>query len=123
LVLFLGPVKEIERYYAASDIYVHPTFYDSCSLTVLEALASGLPVITTRFNGAADVITSNKGGRILENPADVQDLAESIAFYFDGERRDEARAVTRQWVEEYSPGYNVEETLRVYYEVARVARP
>jgi UDP-glucose:(heptosyl)LPS alpha-1,3-glucosyltransferase len=42
LVLFLGPVKEMEQYYAASDIYVHPTFYDSCSLTVLEALASGL---------------------------------------------------------------------------------
>lgn len=116
--LFLGPVKEMEQYYAASDIYVHPTFYDSCSLTVLEALASGLPVITSRFNGAADVIVSNKGGKILENPADVEELAESIAFYFDEDRRNAARGVARQWMEKYSPTYNVEETLRVYHEVA-----
>lgn len=121
--LFLGPVREMERYYAASDIYVHPTFYDSCSLTVLEALASGLPVITSRFNGAADVITSNKGGKILKDPADAEDLAESIAFYFDEERRKEARVIARQWMEKYSPTYNVEETLRVYYEVAGVAGP
>ncbi len=116
--LFLGSVKEMEQYYAASDIYVHPTFYDSCSLTVLEALASGLPVITSRFNGAADVIVSNKGGKILENPADVEELAESIAFYFDEDRRNAARGVARQWMEKYSPTYNVEETLRVYHEVA-----
>jgi UDP-glucose:(heptosyl)LPS alpha-1,3-glucosyltransferase len=116
--LFLGPVKEMEQYYAASDIYVHPTFYDSCSLTVLEALASGLPVITSRFNGAADVIVSNKGGKILENPADVEELAESIAFYFDEDRRNAARGVARQWMEKHSPSSHVEETLRVYYEVA-----
>lgn len=118
LTLFLGPVKEMEQWYAASDIYVHPTFYDSCSLTVLEALASGLPVITSRFNGAADVIISNKGGKVLEDPADVEDLAESIAFYFDEDRRNEARVVAREWMETYSPTSNVEETLRVYHEVA-----
>lgn len=116
--LFLGSVEEMEQYYAASDIYVHPTFYDSCSLTVLEALASGLPVITSRFNGAADVIISNKGGKILENPADVEDLAESIAFYFDEDRRSAAQVVARQWMEKYSPTSNVEGTLRVYHEVA-----
>ena len=119
---FLGSVREMEQYYAASDIYVHPTFYDSCSLTVLESLASGLPVITSRFNGAADVITSNKGGKVLEDPADVEDLAKSIAFYFDEGRRDKARVVARRWMEKYSPAYNVEETLRVYYEVVGVVR-
>jgi UDP-glucose:(heptosyl)LPS alpha-1,3-glucosyltransferase len=116
--LFLGPVPEMERYYAASDIYVHPTFYDSCSLTVLEALASGLPVITSRFNGAADAIISNEGGRVIRDPANVDELANSIAFYFDEDRRNEARVVARRWMEKYSPTYNVEETLRVYDEVS-----
>ena len=118
LVLFLGPVRNIEQYYAASDIYVHPTFYDSCSLTVLEALASGLPVVTTRSNGAADAIVCEEGGRVIEDPANVEDLAESIAHYFDEGRRTRARTVTRQWMEQYSPSYNMEQTLRVYYEVA-----
>ncbi|MBW2123039.1 MAG: glycosyltransferase family 4 protein, partial [Deltaproteobacteria bacterium] len=118
LTRFLGPVKGMERFYAASDIYVHPTFYDSCSLTVLEALASGLPVVTSRFNGAADAITSERAGRILDDPGDVDDLARSIAYYFDEDRREQARVAARQGMERYSPAYNLEETLRVYYEVA-----
>lgn len=122
LTLFLGSVREIEQYYAASDIYVHPTFYDSCSLTVLEALASGLPVITSRFNGAAEAILSNEGGKVIEDPADVEHLARSISYYFDEERRDEARVVSRQWMEKFSPAHNVEETLRVYYQVANLIR-
>jgi UDP-glucose:(heptosyl)LPS alpha-1,3-glucosyltransferase len=115
---FLGSVKEIERYYSASDIYVHPTFYDSCSLTVLEAMASGLPVITSRFNGAADMILSDEGGRVLEDPRDIEKLADSIACFFNEEQRKNAQIVTRQWVERYSPTYHIEEILRVYYEVA-----
>jgi UDP-glucose:(heptosyl)LPS alpha-1,3-glucosyltransferase len=118
LTLFLGPVRGMEEYYAAGDIYVHPTFYDSCSLTVLEALASGLPVITTRFNGAADVIVSEEGGKVIEDPADAENLAESISCYFDDGRRNRARVVARQWMEKYPLRYNIEETLKVYYEVA-----
>jgi UDP-glucose:(heptosyl)LPS alpha-1,3-glucosyltransferase len=122
LTLFPGAVSRIEEYYAAGDIYVHPTFYDSCSLTVLEALASGIPVITSRFNGAADAILSEEGGKIIDDPHDVENLARSIAYYFDEDRRKKARIVTRQWMERYSPGYNLEETLRVYYEVVNGER-
>jgi len=122
LTLFLGPVGDMEQYYAMSDIYVHPTFYDSCSLTVLEALASGLPVVTSRFNGAADAIIPDKAGRVLQDPADVDSLAESIAYYFEKSRRDEARVFARQEMEKYSPTFNVEETLRVYYEIASGSR-
>jgi UDP-glucose:(heptosyl)LPS alpha-1,3-glucosyltransferase len=116
--LFLGSVKAMEQYYAASDIYVQPSFYDSCSLTVLEALAAGLPVVTSRFNGAADAILSDKGGRIVKDPADEEALARAIAFFFDDAHRSEARVVARKWIEKYPPSYNVEKTLQVYYEVA-----
>ncbi len=121
-VLFLGPVAGMESYYAASDIYVHPTFYDSCSLTVLEALASGLPAVTTRFNGASDAILSDEGGKIVQNPASAEEIADAIAFYFDEERRARARVVARQWMEEYPPSRNVEETLAVYYAAAEEKR-
>ena len=118
-VLFLGPVQEMEKYYAASDIYVHPTFYDSCSLTVLEALASGLPVVTSRFNGAADAIHSDEGGKIVTDPWNVAELAEALAYYFDEGRRTRARTVTRQWMEKFPPRRNLEETLNVYEDVVR----
>ena len=119
LVYFLGSVEKIEQYYAASDIYVHPTYYDSCSLAVLEALASGLPVITSRFNGAADIIISNEGGVVLENPADIETLADSIAYYFDAERREKARLITRRWMEQYSPDGHIKKMLGIYYEIER----
>jgi UDP-glucose:(heptosyl)LPS alpha-1,3-glucosyltransferase len=117
LTTFLGPVKDMEQFYGASDIYVHPTFYDSCSLTVLEALASGVPVITTRFNGAADVMISDEGGKVLDDPKDVKKLAEAIAVFLDKERREKAGMTTRKWVEKYTPEYNAEKTLEVYYKV------
>jgi UDP-glucose:(heptosyl)LPS alpha-1,3-glucosyltransferase len=117
LTTFLGPVKDMEQFYGASDIYVHPTFYDSCSLTVLEALASGIPVITTRFNGAADIMISDEGGIVLDDPKDVKNLGEAIAIFLDKERREKARIATRQWIEKYTPEYNAEKTLEVYYKV------
>jgi UDP-glucose:(heptosyl)LPS alpha-1,3-glucosyltransferase len=116
-VSFLGPVTGMEAYYGAADIYVHPTFYDSCSLTVLEALASGLPVVTSRFNGASDVILSDDGGRVIDDPADADELAAAIAPYADNERRARAETVTRSWMEQHTPERNVDETLAVYYEV------
>jgi len=121
LTTFLGPVKDMEKFYGASDIYVHPTFYDSCSLTVLEALASGIPVITTRFNGAAEIIISEKGGKVLDNPRDLKALAEAIAYFLDQDRREEAKRITRHWVEKYTPEYNAEKTLKVYYKVLEKA--
>jgi UDP-glucose:(heptosyl)LPS alpha-1,3-glucosyltransferase len=121
LTTFLGPVKDMEKFYGASDIYVHPTFYDSFSLTVLEALASGLPVVTSRFAGAAEIIVSEKGGKVLDNPRDLKALSEAIAYFLDQDRREEAKRISRHWAEKYTPEYNAEKTLDVYYKVLEKA--
>ena len=118
---FLGPVEGMEEFYAASDIYVQPTFYDPCSLTVLEALASGLPTVTTRFNGAADVMTSDRGGRVIDDPTNTEELAESMAQFFDEDRRKEAGMAARAWMENFPPARHIEEVLRIYHDVAKEA--
>ena len=56
-VRFLGPIEDTVPFYAAADVFALPTWYDSCSLVLLEALASGLPVITTANNGASELLT------------------------------------------------------------------
>jgi UDP-glucose:(heptosyl)LPS alpha-1,3-glucosyltransferase len=122
MMLFLGAVTTMEQYYGASDIYVHPTFYDSCSLTVLEALACGLPVVTTRFNGASDIIVSQDGGVVMTNPADPLELARSIALFIDSNKRIEALNLTRSWMEQFSPDKNVDQTLAVYRSVLNINR-
>ncbi len=77
---FYGPTKEIEKFYAVSDIFVLPTLYDPFSNATLEAMASGLPVITTVNNGASELIEEGKEGFIIQNPLNYRELTEKIEF-------------------------------------------
>jgi UDP-glucose:(heptosyl)LPS alpha-1,3-glucosyltransferase len=79
-VIFCGPQKEISKYYAASDIFVSPTIYEPFGNVHLEALASGLPVITTKFSGAAEIIKDGIHGFVVSSPEDRQALADKITF-------------------------------------------
>jgi len=82
-VIFVGSTNEPEKYYGAADLLVHPTFYDACSLTVLEALASGLPVITSSSNGASGILRQREDGWLIQKPTDVNQLSLAIKKYFD----------------------------------------
>ena len=101
-VLFIGRTDEPEKYYGASDFLVHPTFYDACSLTVLEALASGLPVITTHSNGASGIITQGQEGSVISDPREDQALAEKILFFLEREKLERASIAARRLAESYS---------------------
>ena len=60
-VILGGKSSDIEKVYPACDCLVHPTYYDACSRVVLEALASGLFVITTDANGAKMYVDGDNG--------------------------------------------------------------
>ncbi len=78
-IRFLGYVKDIEKIYGIADVFVFPSQYDSFANVVLEAMACGLPVITTKTNGASMVITHEEDGFILNRWDDEELLAEYIA--------------------------------------------
>jgi len=101
-VIFAGATHEPERYYGASDLLVHPTFYDACSLTVLEALASGLPVVTTASNGASGIVTQGQEGFVISDPRDDQTLVEKISFFLNREKLEKASIAARHLAESYS---------------------
>jgi UDP-glucose:(heptosyl)LPS alpha-1,3-glucosyltransferase len=82
-IVFLGPLSHIHYALSIIDIAVLPTFYDPSSRFILEALAAGKPVITTRYNGACDLFTDNRHGKIIDNPEDDEALAETIGFFTD----------------------------------------
>lgn len=117
VVRFLGSIDDPRPYYAAADIYVQPTFYDPCSLVVLEALASGLPIVTTRFNGAGELITPGLEGHILEEPSDVEALASSIAEFCDLQRRTRAAAAARELALQHTMQHNFREIIEAYQAV------
>jgi len=115
-VIFAGSTDEPEKYYGASDLLVHPTFYDACSLTVLEALASGLPVVTTASNGASGVLCHGEEGWVVGNPKDGEELKRGIAYFFDEKRRHEASNRAREKAEIYSEKANFDRVITIFNE-------
>ncbi|MBI1347388.1 glycosyltransferase [bacterium] len=77
-VIFSGPTTQPAACYRGADFFVLPTKHDPCSLVVLEALAMGLPVITTTRNGAAEAMIAGQHGEVLADPDDVPTLADAM---------------------------------------------
>ncbi len=121
-VSFVGSVDDTVPYYAAADAYIHPTFYDACSLVVLEALASGLPVVTTRLNGAAELLHEGREGYVLADAADVHGLLERIEALLDPATRQRMGAAARRLALRHTLATNVDQVLAVYEEAARTKR-
>lgn len=70
-----GPTNDVGRAFAAADLFVLPTQYEPFGIVVVEALAMGVPVITTRLAGAAAAIEGNDVGLLQNDPDDAAELA------------------------------------------------
>jgi glycosyltransferase involved in cell wall biosynthesis len=75
-VHFLPPRADVEFYYAAADAYAGPSLEDTFSLPPAEAMACGLPAITTRSSGVSEIIHHGEDGLVLEDPADAKTLSD-----------------------------------------------
>lgn len=114
---FVGSIDDPAPYYAAADAYVLPTFYDPCSLGVLEAAASGLPSITTCWNGAAELLADGVHGFVLDDPADDHRMADRMAALLDARLRQRMAAAARQLALEHTLDHNCDQIEAIYREV------
>ena len=117
--IFAGRIKSIDEFYANSDVFVLPTYYDACSLVVIEAMASGIPSITTIFNGASGIIVDGKNGYIISHPPDPSDLADKMHLLMDKEKRQRMSEEAFRTGQEYSAESNHREMMRVLDDAAR----
>jgi UDP-glucose:(heptosyl)LPS alpha-1,3-glucosyltransferase len=115
---FLGEVAHLVPVYAATDIFILPTIYDPFSNACLEALASGLPVITTRSNGFSEIIEDGVHGSIVDNPANLVGLRDAIRFWSGPSRRDAARSANIKRASQFDISRNVAQTLEILTRVA-----
>ncbi len=95
-VLVLGDQADTRALYRAADVLIHPTFYDPFSRVVIEAMACGVPVITTVHNGAAELIRDGREGFVIGDPRDSAALSERIRFFTDAARARSMGAAARQ---------------------------
>lgn len=63
---FLGPVQDVRPYYGAADGFVLPTIYDPCPNAALEAMASGLPIVTSHGCGAKEWVQEGVNGWVAD---------------------------------------------------------
>jgi UDP-glucose:(heptosyl)LPS alpha-1,3-glucosyltransferase len=114
-ILFIGSIdKDLPLYYAGSDIFVFPTFYDPLANVCLEAMAMGLPIITTKSNGISEVLTEGKQGFIIDKPNDYKLIAQKINILFDKNLREQMSNEARKLAENYSLSNNVNKVLEVF---------
>jgi UDP-glucose:(heptosyl)LPS alpha-1,3-glucosyltransferase len=111
---FVGPSNRVSAFYHAADLLVHPTYYDPCSRVVLEALAAGLPVVTTRWDGSAERVSPGKNGYILDDPTDVEGLATAVLELDDPHRRQKMSSAAVAAASEASMASHAEEMLALY---------
>jgi UDP-glucose:(heptosyl)LPS alpha-1,3-glucosyltransferase len=117
-VSFLGPNRDVKNCYFAADFLVHPTFYDPCSLVVLEALACGLPVITSRYNGASELLRPLREGYVIGDPHDHDELAWCMAQFLDPIRRGAFAQAARQTAAQWTFEHHYQQMLQVFVEAA-----
>jgi UDP-glucose:(heptosyl)LPS alpha-1,3-glucosyltransferase len=89
-VRLLPATPQIEQYYAAADVFLFPTVYDPFGLVITEAMASGLPVITSRAAGAAELITPGLDGFVTDEAWDVDAIAAHLTTLRDNSTLREA---------------------------------
>jgi UDP-glucose:(heptosyl)LPS alpha-1,3-glucosyltransferase len=106
-VIFAGGVSDPRPLYGAADFLMLPTRRDTFSLVVLEAMAMGLPIITTRQNGASEVMQDGKQGILLQR-GDPAALAQAMRQMLDRDRRrsmsQEVIAIRQQFSFEHHVG-------------------
>jgi UDP-glucose:(heptosyl)LPS alpha-1,3-glucosyltransferase len=112
-VQFLGKDQEMPVLYQNADVLVHPAIYEPFANVCMEAMASGLPVVTSRINGVSEVIEPGKSGAIVEKPEDIEALAAAIRLFLDEKTRRAAGAFGRKTAEAHAFGPHITETLRV----------
>jgi UDP-glucose:(heptosyl)LPS alpha-1,3-glucosyltransferase len=118
VVHLLGFRADIRPCFHASDFFALPTYYDPCSLVVLEALACGLPVITTGCNGAGELITEGREGFVIPAPDDRDILAEALDRMADDESRRAMAAHAIRLGLEQSFDRHVSSLIQVFEQVA-----
>jgi UDP-glucose:(heptosyl)LPS alpha-1,3-glucosyltransferase len=115
-VCFAGYHADTSNCYFASDFLVHPTFYDPCSLVVLEALACGLPVITSRYNGASELLHPPREGYVVVDPHDAQHLAWCMAQLLDPFHRLACALAARRTALQWTFEHHYRQLLQVFHD-------
>ena len=113
-VKLLGYRSDVKELYETADIFVFPSFREGLSISLMEAMASGLPCVASRIRGNTDLL-ENKNGGFLCSPADASAFTDAIRrLATDGQLRQELGENNRKTVQSFSRETVIREMLKIY---------
>jgi UDP-glucose:(heptosyl)LPS alpha-1,3-glucosyltransferase len=117
-VKFVPPTGHVERFYAAADLFLFPSFYDTFGLVLTEAMATGLPVVASRAAGSSELVGHGVSGFVTEHPWDPDPITAHVATLRDDPGlRARMGAAARAAVEVHTWDRTAAATMAVYQEV------
>jgi len=116
-VVWLGACVTPETTYRGADVFVLPTAYDAAANSTLEALACGLPVITSAMNGAAEILEPGTHGEVLPSPVHPDDLAAAMLRWIDRDDREQLATRTRTVASRYPSSHASQRVVDVYHDL------
>ena len=117
ITIFCGFQEQMPPFYGAADIFVLPSYYDPFGNVCLEAMACGLPVITTRETGVSELISPGRSGFIMDHPENISDLTKWLEALEDPEMRRSMGAEAQEQVAFLTIERNVNQTILAYEKV------
>ncbi len=117
-VIFTGPVyRDTADYFYAGDFFVFPTLFDPFGTAALEAMAAGLPVITSERVGVAELFTPGREGFLLRDPTDAGEIARGMNLLSDRERMAEMGRAGRKTASRHTWKKRAEELVEIYAKI------
>ena len=113
-VRFVGAWTRMEELYAAADAFVLPTLYDSFANVTLEAAAAGLPILTSRQNGASELIEDGRNGLIVSSPTEISEIGGKLSELFDAARRRALGSAAHELAVQFPVRRYAQKTIQVY---------
>jgi UDP-glucose:(heptosyl)LPS alpha-1,3-glucosyltransferase len=123
LVHFEGYRADVECCYAGADLFVLPTRYDPFANACLEAMACGLPVLTTEANGVAELLQDGINGCVLGDVPSPEPLADALQRLLSPEQRIALGEAAQHTASEYPLARSVGQMLQVYEAVVSSLMP
>jgi len=119
VIIDTPPPVAMPHVYAAADVFLLPTLYDPFANVVLEALAAGLPVITSAQNGASEIMENDKNGFILPRADDDKLIVHLLDYLADPAHRERFRQPAQALAQQYDLAKNLKATLGVFDKLVR----
>ena len=116
-VRFMGYRNDVPVFYTMSDLFLFPSLQEGLPVSVMEAMASGKPVICSRIRGNTDLVEDGVNGFLID-PGEPRSIAAAVLRLYDSGKQEEISQNNREKAESYSLGAIVEEYRKVYLEAS-----